>query len=57
MRSKSRTWISPNRCVAERGEDLFELRWYEDGGGELPLIVRRREYLGLFPPALAGALA
>ncbi len=43
--------------VAERGDDLFELRWYEDGDGELPLIVRRREHLGLFPPALAGALA
>ncbi len=43
--------------VAERGDDLFELRWLEDGDGELPLIVRRREHLGLFPPALAGALA
>ncbi len=43
--------------VAERGDDLFELRWFEDSDGELPLIVRRREHLGLFPPALAGVLA
>ncbi|WP_375460039.1 hypothetical protein [uncultured Enterovirga sp.] len=43
--------------VADRGDDLFELRWLDDGDGELPLIVRRREHLGLFPPALAGALA
>lgn len=43
--------------VAERGDDLFELRWLDDGDGELPLIVRRREHLGLFPPALAGTLA
>lgn len=42
--------------VADRGDDLFELRWYEDGGEDLPVIVRRREHLGLFPPALAGAL-
>lgn len=43
--------------VADRGEDLFELRWLEDGDGTLPLIVRRREHLGLFPPALAGEVA
>ena len=43
--------------VAERGDDLFELRWLDDGDGELPLIVRRREHLGLLPPAIAGALA
>jgi hypothetical protein len=42
--------------VTDRGEDLFELRWLDDGDGELPLIVRRREHLGLFPPAVAGAL-
>lgn len=41
--------------VAERGDDLFELRWF-DWPAE-PLIVRRREHLGLFPLALAGALA
>lgn len=43
--------------VAERGDDLFELRWLDDGDGELPLIVRRREHLGLFPPAVLEALA
>lgn len=43
--------------VADRGEDLFELRWLEDDDGEVPLFVRRREHLGLFPPALVSALA
>lgn len=42
--------------VTERGPDLFELRWFDDGDGELPFIVRRREHLGLFPPAVIGAL-
>lgn len=53
---KLRVWYVAT-VVAERGDDLFELRWLDDGDGELPLIVRRREHLGLFPPALAGALA
>ena len=52
---KPRVWYAAT-VVAERGDDLFELRWLDDGDGELPLIVRRREHLGLFPPALAGAL-
>ena len=52
---KPAVWYAAT-VVAERGDDLFELRWLDDGDGELPLIVRRREHLGLFPPALAGAL-
>lgn len=41
--------------VAQRGDDLFELQW-RDWPDE-PVVVRRREHLGLIPPALAGALA
>lgn len=42
--------------VADRGEDLFELQWWEDDDGQVPLFVRRREHIGLFPAALAGVL-
>jgi hypothetical protein len=40
--------------VTERGDGLFELRWY-DWPNE-PLAVRRRAHLGLFPPAVLGGL-
>lgn len=40
--------------IAERGHDLFELRWWEDDG---TTVVRRREHLGLFPAAAVEALA
>ena len=42
--------------LAERGPDLFELRWVDDGGEDLPPVIRRREHLGLFPPAVIGLL-
>jgi hypothetical protein len=35
--------------VAKRDDDLFELRWV--GWPDDPLIVRRRDSLGLLPPA------
>lgn len=50
---KPAVW-SAATVVAERGDDLFELRWLDDRDGELPLIVRRREHLGLFPPPAAA---
>ena len=39
----------------ERGEALVELQWFH--WPDEPLVVRRREHLGLFPVALAGTLA
>ncbi|MBM0204562.1 hypothetical protein JNW90_16810 [Micromonospora sp. STR1s_5] len=41
--------------VSQRGEDLLELQWFD--WPDEPLAVRRREHLGLFPAALAEALA
>lgn len=52
----TRIWYAAT-VVADRGEDVFELRWLDDDDGALPPIVRRREHLGLFPPALTGALS
>lgn len=52
---KPQYWY-PAIVTGDRGEDLLELRWLEDEDGELPLIVRRREHLGLYPPGLIEAL-